>query len=422
VLYVTLILVSILFSAFFSGMEIAFVTANKLRIEIDRKQEKFLSGIVSFFTKKPARFIATMLVGNNIALVIYGIAFAMLLEEPIRNLVGNISNAAVLLIQTIISTLIILITAEFLPKALFRLNPNNSIRLLSVPTLIFYILLFPVTMLTIWISNFTMRHLLRIRPDQGTGEPVFSKVDLDHFLTMVQPEQETGSEEIEDLKIFKNALEFSGLKVRDCMIPRTEVIAMEEESSVEDLAGRFVDSGLSRILIYSGTIDNVIGYVNSKDLFRKPARIKTHLKPIEIVPETLPVNKLLTSFIKDGKSIALVVDEFGGTSGMITTEDIIEEIFGEIEDEHDTSDLVEKQLDENSYLLSGRLEIDYLNEKYFLSIPESEEYDTLAGFIIYHYESIPEKNTTVMLDNFLITITNVSSNRIEEVELKLINP
>jgi CBS domain containing-hemolysin-like protein len=421
VLYVTLILVSILFSAFFSGMEIAFVTANKLRIEIDRKQEKFLSGIVSFFTKKPARFIATMLVGNNIALVIYGIAFAMLLEEPIRNLVGNISNAAVLLIQTIISTLIILITAEFLPKALFRLNPNNSIRLLSVPTLIFYILLFPVTMLTIWISNFTMRHLLRIRPDQGTGEPVFSKVDLDHFLTMVQPEQETGSEEIEDLKIFKNALEFSGLKVRDCMIPRTEVIAMEEESSVEDLAGRFVDSGLSRILIYSGTIDNVIGYVNSKDLFRKPARIKTHLKPIEIVPETLPVNKLLTSFIKDGKSIALVVDEFGGTSGMITTEDIIEEIFGEIEDEHDTSDLVEKQLDENSYLLSGRLEIDYLNEKYFLSIPESEEYDTLAGFIIYHYESIPEKNTTVMLDNFLITITNVSSNRIEEVELKLIN-
>jgi CBS domain containing-hemolysin-like protein len=246
-------------------------------------------------------------------------------------------------------------------------------------------------------------------------------VDLDHFLTMVQPEQETGSEEIEDLKIFKNALEFSGLKVRDCMIPRTDVIAMEEESSVEDLAGRFVDTGLSRILIYNGTIDNVIGYVNSKDLFRKPARIKTHLKSIQIVPETLPVNKLLTSFIKDGKSIALVVDEFGGTSGMITTEDIIEEIFGEIEDEHDTSDLVEKQLDENSYLLSGRLEIDYLNEKYFLSIPESEEYDTLAGFIIYHYESIPEKNTTVMLDNFLITITDVSSNRIEEVELKLIN-
>jgi CBS domain containing-hemolysin-like protein len=420
-LLVILILVSILFSAFFSGIEIAFISANKLRIEIDRKQEKFLSGIVSYFTKNPSRFIATMLVGNNIALVIYGIAFAMLLEQPIRNLIGGKSDATVLLIQTLISTLIILLTAEFLPKTLFRLNPNNSLRVLSVPILVFYVLLYPVTILTIGISNITMRYLLRIRPDQRSGKPLFSKVDLDHFLTTVPPEQEAGNEEIEEVKIFKNALEFSGLKVRDCMIPRTDVIAMEEDAGVEDLAGRFVDSGLSRILIYSDTIDNVIGYVNSKDLFRKPDRIKTHLKPIQIVPETLPVNKLLTAFIKNGKGIALVVDEFGGTSGVITTEDIIEEIFGEIEDEHDTSDLVEKQVDKHSFFLSGRHEIDYLNEKYFLSIPESEEYDTLAGYIIYHYESIPEKNTTVSLDNFLITITDVSSNRIEEVELKVIN-
>ena len=420
-LLVILILVSILFSAFFSGMEIAFVSANKLRIEIDRKQEKFLSGIVSFFTKNPARFIATMLVGNNIALVIYGIAFAMLLEQPIRNLIGSNSDATILLIQTLISTLIILLTAEFLPKTLFRLNPNNSLRLLSVPILVFYVLLYPITILTIGISNITLRYLLRVHPDHRPGEHLFSKVDLDHFLTTVPPEQETGSEEIEEVKIFKNALEFSGLKVRDCMIPRTDVIALEGDASMEELAGRFVDSGLSRILIYSDTIDNVIGYVNSKDLFRKPERIKTHLKSIQIVPETLPVNKLLTGFIKDGKSIALVVDEFGGTSGVITTEDIIEEIFGEIEDEHDSSDLVEKQVDEFCYLLSGRHEIDYLNEKYFLSIPDSEEYDTLAGYIIYHYESIPKKNTTVSLDNFLITITDVSSNRIEEVELKVIN-
>ncbi len=420
-LFIILILVSILFSAFFSGMEIAFISANKLRIEIDRKQEKFLSGIVSFFTKHPSRFIATMLVGNNIALVIYGMAFAMLLEEPIRELTGGGSDAAVLLIQTLISTLIILLTAEFLPKTLFRINPNNSLRLLSVPILFFYILLYPVTLLTIGISNFFMKYLLRVSPDQKSKEPVFSKVDLDHFLTTLQPEQETGGEETGDLKIFKNALEFSGLKVRDCMIPRTDVIAMEEDAAVEDLAQRFVDTGLSRILIYSDTIDNVIGYVNSKDLYRKPARIKTHLKPIQIVPEALPVNKLLTGFIKERQSIALVVDEFGGTSGMITTEDIIEEIFGEIEDEHDSSDLVEKQIDKNRFLLSGRLEIDHLNEKYFLSIPESEEYDTLAGYIIYHYESIPEKNTTVSLDNFLITITDVSSNRVEEVELKVIN-
>jgi CBS domain containing-hemolysin-like protein len=420
-LLIVLILVSILFSAFFSGMEIAFVSANKLRVEIDRKQEKILSGVVSFFIKNPARFIATMLVGNNIALVIYGIAFAMLLEEPIRNLTGASSNATILLIQTLISTLIILITAEFLPKTLFRLNPNNSLRLLSIPILIFYIILYPITMLTIGISNITMRYLLRIRPDNHSREPVFNKIDLDHFLTTVPPEQEIGSDETEEVKIFKNALEFSGLKVRDCMIPRTEMIALEDDVSVEELARRFDETGLSRILIYKETIDNVIGYVNSKDLFKKPTQIKSLLKPIRIIPETLPVNKLLTNFIKEGKSIALVVDEFGGTSGLVTTEDIIEEIFGEIEDEHDTSDLVETRLDEHSYRLSGRLEIDYLNEKYFISIPESEEYDTLAGYIIFHYESIPQKNTTVSLDNFLITITDVSSNRIEEVELKVIH-
>lgn len=418
---IILILVSILFSALFSGMEIAFVSSNKLRIEIDRKQKKAFAGIVSFFTKYPSRFIATMLVGNNIALVIYGIAFAMLLEKPIRNLVGSNADAAVLLVQTLISTLLILLTAEFLPKTLFRINPNYSLRLMSLPIMLFYTILYPITILTIGISNFTMKYLLRVNPDTEAAEPVFGKVDLDHFLTTVKPEQTTDGEETGDLKIFKNALEFSGLKVRECMIPRTEVIALEVDSLLDDLAERFIETGLSRILIYSDTIDNVIGYVNSKDLFRKPERIKSHLKPIQIVPETLPVNKLLTGFIKDGKSIALVVDEFGGTSGLITTEDIIEEIFGEIEDEHDTSDLVDRELEKNRYLLSGRHEIDYLNEKYFLGIPVSEEYDTLAGYIIYHYESIPEKETTVELDNFLITITDVSSNRIEEAELKVIH-
>lgn len=416
-----LILISIAFSAFFSGMEIAFVSSNKLRIEIDRKQEKILSGIVSYFIKHPSRYIATMLVGNNIALVIYGLAFARLLEEPIRNMLGNGSEATVLLIQTLISTLIILLTAEFLPKTIFRINPNNSLRLFSIPILIFYILLFPVTMMTIAISNFTMRYLLRIRPVGPSKEPIFSKVDLDHFITTQQTEPETGGEEVEDLKIFKNALEFSGLKVRDCMIPRTDLIAIEEITSVEDLAQRFVDTGLSRILVYKETIDNVIGYVNSKDLFKKPDKIKTLLKAIQIVPETLPVNKLLTTFIKDGKNIAVVVDEFGGTSGIITTEDIIEEIVGEIEDEHDTSDLVEKRIEKDRYLLSGRLEIDYLNEKYFIAIPESEEYDTLAGYIIYNYESIPEKDTSVSIDNYLITITHVSSTRIEQVDLKVLN-
>ena len=418
---ITLILISILFSAFFSGMEIAFVSSNKLRIEIDRKQKKAFAVLVSFFTKHPSRFIATMLVGNNIALVIYGIAFAMLLEDPLRNILGENAEAAVLLVQTLISTLLILLTGEFLPKTLFRINPNNSLRLLSLPIVLFYAILYPITILTIGISNFTMKYLLRVKPDTADAEPVFGKVDLDHFLTTVQPEQAADGEETGELKIFKNALEFSGMKVRDCMIPRTDVIALEVDSSQEDLARRFIESGLSRILIFKDTIDNVIGYVNSKDLFKKPQKITSHLKEIQIVPETLPVNKLLTGFIKEGKSIALVVDEFGGTSGLITTEDIIEEIFGEIEDEHDSSDLVEKELGKNHFLLSGRFEIDYLNEKYKLGIPVSDEYDTLAGYIIFHLESIPEKDTVLQIDNFLIIITDVSSNRIEEAELKVIH-
>ena len=418
VILAILILVSMLFSAFFSGMEIAFVSSNKLRVEIDRKQKKIFAAMVSFFVKHPSRFIATMLVGNNIALVIYGIAFAMLLEEPIRRTIGGNSEALVLLIQTLVSTLIILLTAEFLPKTLFRINPNNSLRVLSLPIMVFYVALYPITLLTMGISNFTMKYLLRVSPESSSAEPIFSKVDLDHFVTAVQPEQELDSVPIEELKIFKNALEFSGLKVRECMIPRTDVIALEADGSLDELTQRFIETGLSRILIYRETIDNVIGYVNSKDLYRKPETIKSLIKPIQFVPETLPVNKLLTAFIKEGKSIALVVDEFGGTSGLITTEDIIEEIFGEIEDEHDTSDLIEKQLDEDRFLLSGRLEIDYLNDKYLLGIPDSEEYDTLAGYILYHYESIPEKNTSVEIDNYLITITDVSSNRVEEVELK----
>jgi len=414
-----LILVSIVFSAFFSGMEIAFVSANKLRVEIDRKQKKLLSGIVAFFIKNPSHYIATMLVGNNIALVIYGLAFAMLLEEPIRNLTGDRSDISVVLIQTVISTLIILLTAEFLPKTLFRLNPNKSLRILSLPILFFYIILYPVTILTIGLSSFIMRYILRVKTTQQATEPVFNKLDLNHFVTTVQPEKEEGGDETEDLKIFQKALELSGLKVRDCMIPRTEIIAVEEDSSIPDLAQRFVDSGLSRILIYRENIDRVIGYINSKELYHRPRSMKGYIKTISIIPETLAVNKLLASFIKENRSIALVVDEFGGTSGLITTEDIIEEIFGEIEDEHDSSDLVEEELDQGRYRLSGRHEIDYLNEKYQMAIPTSEEYETLAGFIIFHYESIPEKNASVELDKLLITITDVSSNRIEEVEVEV---
>ena len=414
-----IILVAIAFSAFFSGMEIAFISSNKLRIEIDRKHNDFPSRILAIFTHHPSRYIATMLVGNNIALVIYGLSFARLLDGPLREQLQIESEAAVLITQTILSTLLILITAEFLPKTLFRINPNALLKVFSLPVLLFYLLLYPITLLTILISNFTMRYLLRVPVENGSPEPVFGKVDLNH-LVMESNQQETEDrEELKDLKLFKNALELSTLKVRDCMIPRTEIVSLEIESPVEELMNAFNETGYSRILVYRESIDNVIGYVNSKDMFHTPEHIGNHLKSLPIVPETLPVNKMLRTFIRDGKSIALVLDEYGGTSGIITTEDIIEEIFGEIEDEHDTVELIEKKVDAHTYRFSGRLEIDYLNEQYNLDLPESEEYDTLAGLIIFHHENIPDVNETIGIRDFNIRISRVSANRIKEVLLMM---
>lgn len=412
-----IILISLIFSAFFSGMEIAFLTSNKLRIEIDKKHKAFASRIISVFTRNPARYIATMLVGNNIALVIYGIAFARMLEEPITNLLNTHSEALVLLVQTIISTLLILLTAEFLPKALFRINPNGALRIFSLPVMLFYILLYPISILSIGISHFTMRHILKVRMEGMAGQTVFGKVDLNHLVTESRPEHEQDESVTQDLKIFKNAMELSNLKVRDCMIPRTEIIAMEIESPVQQLVDSFIETGLSRILIYRENIDNVIGYVNSKDMFQNPEHIGNYLKTLPVVPETLPVNRILKSFIKDQKGIAVVLDEFGGTSGLITTEDVIEEIFGEIEDEHDTVELVSQQISENKYRLSGRHEINYLNNTFQLKLPESEEYDTLAGFIIYHLKNIPALNETIRIDNFVMKVIKVSANRVELVEM-----
>ena len=411
------ILIALLFSAFFSGMEIAFFSSNKLRIEIDRKHNSFPSKIISIFTKNPSRYIATMLVGNNIALVIYGIAFAKVLEEPITNLLNTESEILVLIIQTSISTLLILLTAEFLPKALFRINPNGSLRFFAVPVMFFYIILYPISRLSIGISNLTLKYILHVDMHEQSGERVFGKIDLNHLVTQGNSEQVEDKTETQDLKIFKNALELSNLRVRDCMIPRTEMVALDIESEIQTLLDTFIDTGLSRILIYRDNIDNIIGYVNSKDMFQNPEHIGNYLKTFPVVPETLPVNKILRTFIKDRKSIAVVLDEFGGTSGLITTEDIIEEIFGEIHDEHDVSDLVEQVIGENQYRFSGRQEIDYLNEQYQLELPESEEYDTLAGYIIFHQNNIPALNETIEIDRFTVKIIKVSANRIDLVEL-----
>jgi CBS domain containing-hemolysin-like protein len=417
--YLPIILIALLFSAFFTGMEIAFLTANKLRIEIDKKHNIFASRIISIFTKNPARYIATMLVGNNIALVVYGVAFANLMKDPVEMLLQSDSVLLVVSIQVVLATLLILITAEFLPKTLFRINPNSTLRIFSIPVLFFYIILYPVSILSIGISNFTMRYILKVKMQGNIGQAVFGKVDLSHLVTESNHEQDEDENETKDLKIFKNALELSDLKVRDCMIPRTEIVAMDIESNVQKLLETFTETGFSRILIYRDNIDNVIGYVNSKDMFHHPEHIGNYLKTLPVVPETLPVNRILKSFIKNRKGIAVVLDEFGGTSGLITTEDVIEEIFGEIEDEHDTTELELQKTGENTYRLSGRHEINYLNETIQLDIPESEEYDTLAGFIIFHLKNIPGQNETIQIGRFTMKIIQVSANRVELVELTM---
>jgi CBS domain containing-hemolysin-like protein len=410
-----IILLSLLFSAFFSGMEIAFLASNKLRLEMDSKQGHLTSRVISIFTSRPGDYIATMLVGNNISLVIYGILMAVLLEPFISHYIN--SESTILIIQTMISTLIILFTAEFLPKTLFRLSPNTALRIFAIPIFVFYILLYPVTKLTIAISGFILHNFMRVPRDIKTQPIVFGKIDLDHLVSESQGENGQKEDPEQEIKLFQNALDFSNVKLRDCMVPRTEIVAFDESVSMEELRSKFIETGLSKILIYRESTDNIIGYINSKELFKNPSDLTSMIMSLPIVPETMPANKLLQSFIKDNKSISVVVDEFGGTSGIVTMEDILEEIIGEIEDEHDTSELTEEKLNEQEYIFSARLEIDYLNEKYRLNIPESDDYETLAGLILFHYENIPKINDHIHIAGFVIRILDVSETRIELVHL-----
>lgn len=411
------ILVSLLFSAFFSGMEIAFISANKLRLELEKKQGTFTSRVTSLFAKNPGQYIATMLVGNNIALVVYGITMAVVLEPHIHQVIS--SEFTVFLIQTVIATIIILITAEFLPKAVFRLKPNLVLNALSFPVMFFYIILYPVSKSIIGIGNFLMKYLLGTDVSGDDKRNVFGKVDLDHFLRESRIEMEEEDNLRNDIKLFQNALDFSTVKLRECMVPRPEIAAFEINTPIEEVKQSFIETGYARILIYKNTIDNIIGYINSKDFFKNPKSIRSMLNRIIIVPETMVAHKLLSLFIKEKKSVAVVVDEFGGTAGMVTIEDIMEEIFGEIEDEHDTVDLEERQISENEFIFSGRFEIDYLNDKYNLGIPKTDDYETLAGFIIFHYESIPKTNQKLVIAPFTFEILKMSKTRIELVNLKL---
>jgi len=409
--------VAMFFSALFSGMEIAFVSANKLKIELDKKQGHASAKILSSFLKNPSKFISAMLLGNNFALVIYSILMTRLLAPFIEDHISS-NELVTLLIQTIVSTVLVLFFAEFLPKAILRINPNSTLSVAAVPLKIIYWLLYPLTYFTIGLSNIILRIF---KVDTSESDLAFSKIDLEDFVIDIQDRHEEGKEVDSEIQIFKNALDFSEVKARECMVPRMQIVAMNIDDSIETLSNKFIETGLSKILIYRDTIDNIIGYVHSKELFKKPEQIKTILLPVVIIPEPMSANEILQQFIDKRRSLAVVVDEFGGTSGIVTIEDIMEEIFGEIEDEHDKEDLIEEVINKNEFLFSARTEIDYINDKYKLNLPESEEYETLAGLAIDIHESIPEKKEEIHFDDFQFVINKVTNNKIELITLKVLN-
>ncbi|MGQ0828018.1 MAG: hemolysin family protein [Bacteroidota bacterium] len=411
-----IILIALVASAFFSGLEIAFITSNKLRIELESKQGNLSAKILSYFNKYPTRYLGTMMVGNNIALVI----FSIYMDEEFKKLLHPFisSEILILFIATLLSTLIILVVAEFLPKNIFRINSNRTLNLFAFPLTIVYGLLYPFVMFTIGISEFILKKIFRVKIEKENT--AFTMIDLDNYLRegTSTVEKKTGMDH--EIQIFQNALDFSSVKARECMIPRTEIIAMDVEKSIEELKQKFIQTRLSKILIYSQSIDNIIGYVYSKELFKAPESIRSILLPVSIVPESMPASEVLTVFIQQHKSIAVVVDEFGGTSGMLTMEDVMEEIFGEIEDEHDKEEMIEKKINENEYIFSARLETDYINHIYNLQLPILDNFETLSGLIMHYHESIPYINEEIRIDDFLFTILSVTRTRIETVKLKVL--
>jgi CBS domain containing-hemolysin-like protein len=416
---ILLVLLTLLLAAFFAGMELAFLASNKLRLELDRKHGLLSARIINIFQEHSGQYIATIQLGNNIAIVIYGLSMARWLEPVIGRFIA--SETGLLAIQTLISTFIVLMLAEFLPKALVRINPNFALRVMSAPLLLFFVILYPVSRSVHWLSNMILKNILRVDSADQYDSVVFGKVDLDHLIHESHDNSGDFSvEEKDEIRLFQNALDFSNVKVRDCLVPRTEIVATDIHETIDALQQKFVESGFSKILVFDENIDNMVGYVTSKELFKNPDSIRSMLIDISYVPETMPANKLLKKFIQEHKSVAVVVDEFGGISGMLTIEDIIEEIFGEIDDEHDVDEFVERRYGKGHFVFSGRLEIDYLNEKYKLGLPESEEYDTLAGYIIYHYEKIPKLNDIIVIDKYEYRILKVSLTRVELVQVKAI--
>lgn len=411
---VTIAISTLLFSAFFSGVEIAFISANKLKLELDKNTGKFPSNIISFFSKNESDFITTMLVGNNIALVVYGIVMTQILTPEIKYYFS--SDFSLLFVQTIITTLIVLVTAEFLPKAIFRIYPNQILRLFSIPIWLFFVFFRPVAVFMLFLSKLVLKHFLGQKIKDG--KQVFGKTDLDEYLSNVKSVEGLEDSRVE-VEMLQNVLDLTDKKLRECMIPRTNLVAMDISSPINEIKNRFIFTKLSKILIFKGNIDKVIGYIHSSDLFRNPQNVRSILLPLPFVPESMSVMQLLNQFIDSNKGVALVVDEFGGTSGMLTIEDVTEEIVGEIVDEHDVEEITDKKLAKNKYQLFALLDIELVNKKYNLSLPESDEYETIAGLILHHLEEIPKKNDVIKLEEFQFTIIKVNETSIQEVYLNV---
>lgn len=417
----TIILFSLLFSALFAGLEIAFISANKLKFEVDKNKGLLSGRILSDLNRFPSLFIAGMLLGNNITLIVYGIVIAGILDPALMAILPDFMNGPwwILIFQTLISTIIVLITAEFIPKSLFRINPNMVLNLLAIPAWFFFYLFYPFILLFTRMSDFLLKRFANTEvSSSGLG---FTTVDLDQYVREFSRDREEESEIHTEIQMFQNAIDFKNIKIRECMVPRTEIKALEDTEHPDVVRRLMIQTGHSKILIFKESIDDICGYVHSFDLFKNPQHLQEILKPILIVPESMPANTALTLLIEQRKSVALVVDEFGGTSGMVTMEDIIEEIFGEIRDEFDMEQLTERQTGRNTYIFAGRLEIDYLNEKYKLGLPESEDYETLAGLIINHHESIPAHNDEIIIGPFVFTILEVNDTRIALVQLSVEN-
>ena len=412
---ITVAIISLLFSAFFSGVEIAFISANKLQLELDKNTGKFPSKIIAYFTKNESDFITTMLVGNNIALVVYGIVMTQILTPQFSDYFN--SALILLLVQTFITTMIVLITAEFLPKAIFRIFPNQILKVFSLPIWLFFVIFRPLALLMLNLANLILKYVLNQKI--SNDKQVFGKTDLDDFLSNVKSAEGVEDTRVE-VEMLQNALDLTDKKIRECMVPRTDIIAMDVLSTIDDVKEKFIDTKLSKLLIYKGTIDRVIGYVHSSDLFKNPKNVKSVLLPISFVPESMLAMDMLNQFIENNKGVALVVDEFGGTSGMITIEDVTEEIVGEIVDEHDIEELTDEKLSENSYRLLAKIDVEMVNKKYNLELPESDEYETIAGLLLHHFEEIPTINDVIELEEYQFTIIKVNETTIQEVQLELI--